>query len=138
MMRYFEDFPTGMELVLGTWTPSVEEITTFARAWDPRPEGLRGAAASCWLGVCKLGGLFVDVVAANAASMGGGGFEDIRLSAPLRAGVPLRAVMNVLEATPSKTRPERGTMYWEGSFADDGGLVVLSLRARAFFRRRGY
>jgi len=138
MTLYFEDFPTGMELELGGWTPSAEEIAIFARAWDPRPEGLGGAAASGWLGVCKLGGLFVDVVAANAASMGGGGFEDIRFPAPLRAGVPLRAVMNVLEASPSKTRPERGTMYWEGSFRDADGLVVLSLRARAFFRRRGY
>jgi acyl dehydratase len=134
---YFEDFPAGTELELGSWTPSAGEITAFADRWDPRPEGLAGAAASGWLGVCKLGGLYVDVIAANAASMGGGGFEDIRFRAPLRAGHPLRAVMHVLEATPSKTRPERGTMFWEGSFRDGDGLVVLSLRARAFFRRRG-
>jgi acyl dehydratase len=68
--------------------------------------------------------------------MGGGSMEDIRFLEPVRPGRRLHARVTVLEATPSKTRPERGTSYWRGTFVDDDGAEVLVMHGRAFFRRR--
>jgi acyl dehydratase len=147
-LLYFEDFPEGHETDLGEWTPTAEEIVAFAREWDPQPFHLDPEAAAAgpfgelvasgWHGICVWGLLYVEVVHIRAASMGGGAMEDIRFLQPIRPGDRLRAKVKVLEATLSKTREERGTSYWEGTFENDAGDVVLSMRGRAFFRRRGY
>jgi acyl dehydratase len=145
---YYEDFPEGSEIELGEWTPSAEEIIEFARKWDPQyfhideeaakqgPFG--GLAASGWHAICMWGRLYVEKVHMRAASMGGGGLENIRMFKPVRPDERLRARVRVIEATPSKTRPERGTTLWEGVLVDDGGDVVFTMRGRAFFRRRDY
>lgn len=144
---HFEDFPAGQVTELGTWTPTAEEIVAFARKWDPQrfhvdeaaaAEGpFSGLVASGWHGICVWGKLYVEVVHLHAASMGGGAMEDIRFLEPIRPGMRLRARVAVLEATPSKTRPERGTVLWRGTFVDDTGADVLVMHGRAFFRRRG-
>lgn len=36
-MDYYEDVEPGQELVIGSHTPSKEEIISFARQWDPQP-----------------------------------------------------------------------------------------------------
>jgi acyl dehydratase len=133
---HFEDFPAGWERELGTWTPLPDAVAEFGRQWDPRPEHVDGTVASGWHLVCEWGRLYVEQVHAHAASMGGGGFDDVRFPAPARAGEPLLARVRVLEAIPSRTRPDRGTSLWQGTFEDAGGRVVLSLRGLAFFRRR--
>jgi acyl dehydratase len=145
-LLHFEDFPEGQVTELGTWTPTAAEIIAFAREWDPQPfhvdeeaarEGPFGElVASGWHGICVWGRLYVDVVHSRAASMGGGSMEDIRFLEPVRPGRRLHARVTVLEATPSKTRPERGTSYWRGTFVDDDGAEVLVMHGRAFFRRR--
>ena len=145
---YFEDFPAGHVTKLGSWTPTEGEIVAFAREWDPQPfhldeEAARqgpfgGLVASGWHGICVWGRLYVDAVHSRAASMGGGAMEDIRFLKPVRPGMRLHAEVTVLEATPSKTRPERGTSYWRGTFVDDDGHEVLVMHGRAFFRRRGW
>lgn len=145
-LLHFEDFPEGHVTRLGSWTPTAAEIVEFARRWDPEPfhvdeEAARsgpfgGLVASGWHGICAWGRLYVDVVHARAASLGGGAMEDIRWLRPVRPGMALHAAVTVLEATVSRTRPERGTSYWRGTFVDDDGDEVLVLHGRAFFRRR--
>jgi acyl dehydratase len=147
-LLHFEDFPEGQVTELGTWTPTAEEIVEFARQWDPQPfhvderaalDGpFGGLAASGWHGICAWGKLYVEQVHVHAASMGGGAMEDIAFLKPVRPRVPLHARITVLEATVSKTRPERGTTYWRGTFVDDAGDEVLVMHGRAFFRRRGF
>ena len=146
MTLYYEDFPEGSEIELGEWTPSVEEIVAFAREWDPGPlhtdeaaaqEGpFGGLVASGWHSVCMWGKFYCEEVHLHAASMGGGGFEDIRFLKPVRPGERLRARVRVVEARTSQSKPERGITLWEGVLVDDGEEPVLRLRGRAFFRRR--
>ena len=133
---------------LGTWTPTAEEIVAFAREWDPQPfhldeEAARqgpfgGLVASGWHGICVWGRLYVDAVHGRAASMGGGAMEDIRFLKPIRPGRwPSTRRSGCWRRPRRRSRPERGTSYWRGTFVDDEGDEVLVLHGRAFFRRRG-
>jgi acyl dehydratase len=147
-LLHFEDFPAGQVTELGSWTPTAEEIISFAEKWDPQsfhvdeeaaatgPFG--GLVASGWHGLCMWGKLYVEAVHVRAASMGGGAMHDMQFVKPIRPGMTLHARITVLEATESKSRPERGTCAWRGTFVDDAGEDVVVLHGRAFFRRRGF
>ncbi len=147
-LLHFEDFPAGQVTELGSWTPTEEEIVAFARQWDPQLFHVDPVAAvagpfgelvaSGWHGISVWCRLYVEQIHVHAASMGGGAMEDIRFLAPVRPGVPLHARITVLEATPSTSRPERGTSYYRGTLVNDAGEDVLVLHGRAFFRRRGH
>ena len=52
-MLYFEDVPVGQEIEIGRYTPSRDEIVSFAMQWDPQPFHIDEEAAKASL----LGGL---------------------------------------------------------------------------------
>ena len=145
-MKYWEDFAVGETVQLGTYEVTREEILEFASRYDPQPFHVdeeaaatgpfNGLAASGWHTAAMFMRLFVDGIFKDSASMGSPGVEQIRWTAPVRPGDVLTARVRVVETYPSERRPDRGTVITESEVLNQDGQVVMTMRARGFFRRR--
>jgi acyl dehydratase len=144
--RYFEDFAPGDTVELGSHTVTEDEIVAFARQWDPQsfhvdPEAAResvfgGLIASGWHTASLWMRLYVDSFLGVADSRGSPGVEELRWLAPVRPGDTLTGRLEVLETSPSASRPDRGTVRIRGEMVNGDGVVVLSMRSRGHFGRR--
>ena len=145
-IRYWEDFPVGVELEHGSVELTEEEIVRFASAYDPQPfhtdpeaaaaGPFGGLIASGWHTASLYMGLFVRSQLRNSASMGSPGVEELRWLVPVRPGDVLTARSRVVESWPSETSPGRGTIVGEHEFVNQRGEVVMRFRARAHVARR--
>ena len=145
-MRYFEDFPDGLEVDLGEVSFSEDEIIHFARQFDPQPmhtdpDAARrsiygGLIASGWHTVGAYMRLLVDAVVADSASVGSPGIDNLRWLKPVRPGDTLRAHFTVLDARESNSRPDWGIVRSRGEMTNQHGEVVMRLEAANFFTRR--
>ena len=80
--------------------------------------------------------LLVDSVIGNSASLGSPGIDNLRWLKPVRPGDTLRARFTVLEAKPSRSRPDRGIVRSRGEMLNQDDEVVMQLEAVNFFARR--
>lgn len=145
-MRYFEDFPEGLEVDLGEITFSEDEIVHFARQFDPQPMHLDpdaargsiygGLIASGWHTVGAYMRLLVEALVADSASVGSPGIDYLRWLKPVRPGDTLRGHFLVLEARESNSRPDWGIVRSRGEMTNQHGEVVMRLEAANFFTRR--
>ena len=145
-MKYWEDFEPGEVTELGPHEVTRAEILEFARRYDPQPFHVDeeaaeagpfgGLAASGWHTAALFMRLFVEGILLESASMGSPGVEELRWTAPVRPGDVLSARVRVLETYPSERRTDRGTVITESEVLNQDGVVVMTMRARGFFRRR--
>lgn len=144
--RYFEDFPAGFTVDLGSHTFTTDEIIDFARQYDPQamhvdPEQARssiygGLIASGWHTVVSYMRLLIDSALADSESLGSPGIDNLRWLKPVRPGDTLRARFTVLEANVSRSRPDRGIVRSRGEMVNQQDEIVMSLEAVNFFGRR--
>jgi acyl dehydratase len=97
---------------------NMEDIKAFARQFDPQPFHLDevaaektlfgGLAASGWHTAAVTMRLLVDGGLPLAGGIIGAGVEEIRWPRPVRPGDRLHIVSEVLEARPSRSKPEQG------------------------------
>jgi acyl dehydratase len=142
---YFEDIEPGHVYELGTRTVTESEIVAFAREWDPQPfhtdaEAAKesvfgGLIASGWQTGAMWMRMYVDTMLGSAAR-GSPGIEELRWLAPVRPGDTLSGRLTVLEATPSATKPDRGTIRIRGEMVNQDGVTVMSMTSRGHFGRR--
>ena len=142
---YFEDIEPGGVYELGTRTVTESEIVAFAREWDPQPfhtdpEAAKGSVfggliASGWHTGSMWMRMYVETMLGSAAR-GSPGIEELRWLAPVRPGDTLSGRLTVLEATPSATKPDRGTIRIRGEMVNQDGVTVMSMTSRGHFGRR--
>jgi len=145
-MRYLEDFTPGEVIELGERSLTEEAIIAFAREYDPQPfhvdperagESIYGGLiASGWQTVGTFMRLMVDSVLNDTISMGSPGVDQVRWLKPVRPGNTLRGRLTVGEITPSRSRPDRGTMRFGGELRNQRDEVVMTLDALGIFGRR--
>jgi len=145
-LLYFEDFPAGLVIALGSRTVSEAEIIEFARQFDPQyfhtdPEAARrsiwgGLVASGWHTTCLYMRLLVDGHLREVDSIASPGVDEIRWLKPVRPGDRLEGRLTVLEATPSKSGARRGTLKQLGQLFNQNGELVMTLRAISIIGRR--
>jgi acyl dehydratase len=145
-VKYWEDFEPGEIVSLGPYEVRRDEILEFARRYDPQPFHVDedaanggpfgGLAASGWHTAAMFMRLFVEGILLESASMGSPGVEELRWTAPVRPGDRLTARVRVVETYPSARRADRGTVITESEVLNQDGAVVMTMRARGFFRRR--
>jgi acyl dehydratase len=143
---YFEDFRPGREWTLGTWSITAEQIVEFGLEWDPLPfhTDPEAPADGPYGGLIASGRhstfiwmrLYVDAVLSKAISLGSPGIDEVKWHRPVRPGDVLTAHLKVLEARPSSSRPERGTVVFEGSIVNQDGEVATTIRGANFIGRR--
>ena len=144
---FFEDFVPGRRWDLGERVLAREEVIAFAREWDPQSfhvdEALArggpfgGLIASGWHTVVVAMRLYVDALLVRSASLGSPGVDELRWLKPVRPGVPLRVRAVVEEATPSRSRADRGSVVVRLEVEDDQHDTVMTMKGRGIFGRRG-
>jgi acyl dehydratase len=142
---HFEDIQPGQVYELGTRTVTEDELIAFARDWDPQPfhvdpeaaeqSVFGGLIASGWQTGAMWMRMYVDTMLGSAAR-GSPGIEELRWLAPVRPGDTLTGRLTVLEATPSATRPDRGTIRIRGEMVNQDGVTVMAMTSRGHFGRR--
>ncbi|HET7339824.1 MAG TPA: MaoC family dehydratase [Methylomirabilota bacterium] len=146
MPIYFEDMPAGSVRESAPYTLTREEMVAFARQYDPQPFHVDEAAAkttiyggligSGWLTVAVMMRLLWDTLLKDAASLGSPGSDEVRWLKPVRPGDTLRARFTVVEAIPSRSKPDRGVLRMLTEMLNQHDEVVMTQRGLGMFARR--
>jgi acyl dehydratase len=142
---YLDDISVGLRHVTHTYTLTAEEIVTYARRYDPQPfhtdehaasqSIFSGLAASGWLTASVSMKLLVETGIPIAGGMIGLGGE-IAWPRPTRPGDTLRVESEVLEVTPSRSKPDRGTVTIRNETKNQRGEVVQVFTGKLIVPRR--
>jgi acyl dehydratase len=145
--RYFEDYIPGMVCEYGKIAVSEAEILEFARRFDPQdmhvdPEAaargrFEGLIASGWHTGAMMMRLLADNFLPKRASLASPGIDELRWLRPVRPGDVLRIRVSVLEATRSRSRPDRGMLRTLVEVVNQAEEVVMSLRPMNIIACRG-
>ena len=145
-MRYWEDIKEGEVVELSSRTMDKERMVAFAREFDPQPfhtdekaaEGsiYGGLIASGWLTGSILMRLFYDGFLKDTASMGSPGIDELRWLKPVRPGDTLTARLTVIEATASRSRPDRGIVRTRMELMNQDDETVMTITGVNFISRR--
>ena len=143
---YFEDLAPGTVLEFGDAEMTAAAIIEFARQFDPQPFHLDPEAAkhSLFGGLCASGWhtasvmmrLWVDNYLSPEASLGSPGVDEVRWHRPVFPGDRLSCRIEVLDATPSRSKPFMGTVRSKCQVLNQNSDVVMSLNGIGFFRRK--
>jgi acyl dehydratase len=142
---YLEDFSVGDRFSGGAQTVTVETIKTFAREFDPQPfhtdeEAAKdsffgGLAASGWHTAAMTMRLLAEFGPHIAGGLIGGSCE-VAWPQPTRAGDVLHVECEILSVTPSRSRPERGSVLMRTETRNQRGEVLQVLTAKLVVPRR--
>ena len=137
--RYFEYYVPGTVCEFGEVRVTEREIIEFARHFDPQemhvdPQAatrgaFSGLIASGWHTAAMMMRLVVDNFLPKRASLGSPGIDELRWLRPVRPGDTLRVRITVLEATRSRSRPDRGVVRTLMEVLNQRGEVAMSLKA---------
>ena len=144
-MLYLDDLAVGQRFVSGTHTMDAAEIKEFAARYDPQPFHMDDAAArgtlfgglvaSGWNTAATMMRLIVDGGLPIAGGIIGTGGE-LLWTAPVRPGDTLRVECEVLEITPSRSKPDRGTVRVRCITLNQHGEMVQSFTPKLVVPRR--
>jgi acyl dehydratase len=145
-LRFFEDYLPGASYDCGTVRIDEDSIISFAKEFDPQPFHVDPAAAasgpfggliaSGWHTAAATMRLLVASYLPDGASLGAAGIDELRWPHPVRPGDTLAVRATVLEARPSRSKPDRGIVRTEAEAKNQDGLPVLRLTAINFIRVR--
>ena len=143
---YFEDFTPGDRFDSPGITVTESMIIDFALAYDPQPFHLNTEAATA----SHFGGLiasglqtmalgfraFLQLGLYSACGMGSPGLDELRWLRPVRPGDTLRSEVQVVEARPSRSKPDRGMLVMAFKIRNQRDENVLTMRTMQLTRRR--
>src|SRR5437016_11355532 len=95
-----------------------------------------GIVASGWHTVGLAMRLYVDHYLSSVASLASPGVDELRWTHPVRPGDSLRIRVSILEARPSRSKPDRGVVRGRVEALNQEGQLVLSLIVMSILRRR--
>lgn len=144
--RFFEDYEVGRVYEFGTISVSERDIIDFARQFDPQDFHLDqakavggpfgGIIASGWHTTSVAMRLYVDHYLSKVASLGSPGVDQVRWPNPLRPGDTLKIRVTILEARPSRSRPDRGIVRAHVEALNQTDTIVLSMTVVSLLGRR--
>ena len=144
--RYFEDYVPGSVHEFGRITVEEDEVVAFGRQFDPQrfhtdPEGAKssmygGLIASGWHTASLMMRECVRHYLPRAASLGSPGVDYLRWNLPVRPGETLTVRATVLEATRSRSKPDRGIVVSLFEVVNQDGKVAMSVKGVNFILTR--
>ena len=144
--RWFEDFIEGAVYEFGRAQVTEAEILDFARRFDPQPMHVDrqaaeagmfgGLIASGWHTAGLMMRMFVEHFLPGHASLASPGIDELRWTRPVRPGDVLHLRVSVLEATRSRSKPDRGIVRSFIEVLNQEGEVVMSLKPMNLVRCR--
>ena len=142
---YLEDFHVGQRFTSATHALDSAQIKAFAARFDPQPFHLsetdadksffQGLAASGWHTASITMSLLVKSGMPIAGGLIGAGGE-ITWPRPTRPGDVLQATSEILEVTPSRSKPERGMITVRTATKNQKGEVVQILTSKMLVWRK--
>ena len=146
-MKYFEDLDVGTERVFGTYHVTREEVLEFAQKYDPQPFHLsdeaaakthfKRLAASGWHTAAMTMRVTVDCLTKDRqASLGSPGIDQLRWLKPVYPGDTLTVKVKIIDKTPSRSKPEIGSMRSETIVTNQHDDVVMTLTTIVLMMRR--
>ena len=142
---YLEDLHVGQRFASGAHAVDEAQIKAFAGQFDPQPFHLddatakhtmfAGLAASGWHTAAITMRLLVDGGAPIAGGVIGAGGE-IAWPKPTRPGDILQVKSEILDVTPSRSRPDRGMVTVRSETFNQRGEIVQTLTAKLIVPRR--
>jgi acyl dehydratase len=144
-LYYLDDLKVGQRFVSGAHTLDADEIKAFAAQFDPQRFHLDeeaakdtffgGLVASGWHTASITMKLLVTGGAPLAGGVIGAGGE-IVWPRPTRPGDRLHVESEIIEITPSRSRPERGTVTVRSETLNQRGEIVQAMTAKLVVQRR--
>jgi acyl dehydratase len=142
---YLEDITIGDRFVGGAIAVSPETIKAFAREFDPQPfhtdevaakySFFGGLAASGWHTAAMTMRLIAEFGPKIAGGTIGGSCE-VAWPQPTRPGDVLHVECEILSVTPSRSKPERGSVLMRSETKNQRGEVLQVLTAKLVVPRR--
>src|SRR3984893_11577385 len=146
LVRYWDDIKAGDVVDLGSRTMEKERMLSFAREFDPQPfhTDENAAKASIWGGLIASGWhtgsvlmrLFCEGFLKDTASLGSPGLDELRWLKPVRPGDTLGVRVKLLEVTPSRSKPDRGSARVSYEVFNQRREVVMTMKGMGMFGRR--
>jgi acyl dehydratase len=146
MERWFEDFTPGLTIETGGATMTEADIIDFARTWDFQPFHIDVEAAkdTPYGGIIASGfhtlvtgfRLFLAEAGIRRSSLGSPGMTEVKWLLPVRPGDTIRTTMTVVEARPSRSKPDRGVVTMDLAMRNQRAETVLTYRSPVLIRRR--
>jgi acyl dehydratase len=146
-MLYWEDIELGSERLFGSYAVTREEVLEFARKYDPQPFHLSDEAASKthfgriaasgWHTAAMTMRVIVDALTREPqAGLGSPGVDDLRWTRPVYPGDMLTMRGTIVDKTPSRSKPELGTIRTKTIVSNQDGVDVMSFTSIVLMRRR--
>ena len=147
-MMYLEDIVVGTIRQFGRYEVTEDEIIGFAKTYDDQSfhtdvEAARGSIyggliASGWHVCAMFMRMACDAQEGQnrMASLGSPGFDDLKWLVPVRPGDVLSARTEVIGASPSRSKRDRGTVSAKIQVLNQTGAVVLEMTSMGRFFRR--
>ena len=144
---YLDDFSEGSTFETEGKTLSEAEILEFALKYDPQPfhmdveaakEGPFGGLIASGIHTLAIGVrmMIQAQVFAPDASIGSPGMDELRWLKPVYPGDTLRMRGEVLETTPSRSKPDRGMLRYRMTIFNQNGEDVMSMLGMQILRRQ--
>jgi len=144
--RYFEDFQVGDRFVTRGVTVTESGIIDFALLYDPQPFHIDIAAAreSNYGGLIASGfhtltlgfRMVLETGVFRVCSMGSPGLDELRWLRPVGPGTTLHTEFEIVEKTPSRSKPDRGIMRVKFWIKNQDGADVITFTGMHLTRRR--
>ena len=146
-MKYFDDIEVGDATEFGHYDVTREEVLEFARKYDPQPFHLSDeAAAKTHFGRLAASGwhtcaMTMAVIARHVvddqqAGLGSPGVDELRWLKPVYPGDTLRVESEIVEVTPSRSKPDIGSFRSSVTVFNQDDLPVLRFTSIVLIRRR--
>src|SRR4029453_4457802 len=147
MTIHFEDLIVGAETYFGSVDVSRDEVIEFARKYDPQPFHLSDEeaakthfgriAASGWHTCAMVMGVIArHVVDDEQAGLGSPGIDELRWLRPVYPGDTLHVRGEIVEKTPSRSRPEMGSFRSQMTVTNQEDVPVMRFTSIVLIRRR--
>ncbi len=143
---YLEDFKPGDRFESRGRTVSEAEIIDFALRYDPQPIHIDAEAAkhSPYGGLIASGfhtmavafRLAWDTGVFSACSLGSPGIDELRWLKPVRPGDTLHTVIEIVDARPSASKPDRGVCRIKYDVFNQNDEQVMTMTAVQILARR--
>ncbi len=134
-MRTYEDFTEGLEIDLGPYPVTRDEVIEFAREFDPQPFHLDeeaakdtllgGLSASGWHSCAMMMRMMADAYILDSSSQGSPGVDHVRWKRPVRPGDVLHGTARVVSRRLSSKRPTLGILKITTDLRNQTGETVL-------------
>jgi len=143
---WFEDYAEGLVLEVGSQEVVEAEVLEFCRRYDPQPFHVdsEAAARSIFGGLITSGfhtcalmmRMLADHYLSPETSLGSPGLDELRWLLPVRPGDRLSLRLTVVEAKPSRSKPDRGLVRTRIEVLNQTGAPVMTLTAMTMSLRK--